>query len=117
MTNEEKARAIIQASELGDQYGSVDVVNELLVANIAKALDEAGKDSERLNALQENCWDLRCHDIPTGGGDADVGWTVVEHHIMKPFDRVIAESYRDDLREVIDQAIIKSMRSKDHEHG
>ena len=40
-------------------------------------------------AIEENCWDLRCIDIPTGGGDSDIGWIVVEHNQAEPKERTI----------------------------
>lgn len=43
-----------------------------------------------LRVMEQECWTLRCVDIQTGGGDADVGWEVVSHHQAKPHDRVIA---------------------------
>jgi len=43
-----------------------------------------------LAVMEKECWTLRCVDIPTGGGDADVAWDVVSHHMAKPHDRVIA---------------------------
>lgn len=46
--------------------------------------------NDLLDAMQAECWTLRCVDIPTGCGDADVVWEVVQHHMAKPHDRVIA---------------------------
>ena len=42
-----------------------------------------------LDVLEDNCWDLRCIDIPTGAGDADVGWNVIEHHMAPPKERIV----------------------------
>lgn len=42
-----------------------------------------------LQILEGNCWDLRCIDIPTGGGDADIGWNIVEHHMGPPKERIV----------------------------
>lgn len=39
--------------------------------------------------IEQNCWDLRCVDIPTGAGDADIGWQIVEHHMAPPKERVV----------------------------
>lgn len=47
------------------------------------------KALELFEALEVNCWDLRCIDIPTGGGDADVGWNVIEHHMAAPRERIV----------------------------
>ncbi|MGX9392523.1 hypothetical protein ACWX0K_20550 [Nitrobacteraceae bacterium UC4446_H13] len=46
--------------------------------------------NDLLLTMERECWSLRCVDIPTGGGDADVGWEVVGHHMAKPFERVVA---------------------------
>jgi hypothetical protein len=45
--------------------------------------------NDPLKILEENCWDLRCIDIPTGGGDADIGWNVIEHHMASPKERIV----------------------------
>ena len=47
-------------------------------------------EASLLRVMEQECWTLRCVDIQTGGGDADVGWEVVSHHQAKPHDRVIA---------------------------
>jgi hypothetical protein len=62
-------------------------------------------DTKRLDALAENSWDLRCFDMPTGAGDGDIGWRVIEHHMAKPYERTVAEVFRDDPRQAIDAAI------------
>lgn len=41
-----------------------------------------------LKWLEDNCYDLRCVDCPTGGDDSDVGWRVISHHMDKPNERV-----------------------------
>lgn len=67
--------------------------------------DAALKDAERINALIENSWDLRCTDLPTGGGDSNIGWQVIGHYMQAPNERVIAEVFHDDPRAAIDAAI------------
>lgn len=48
-------------------------------------------DKARLDEVESNCWDVRCYNIPIGGGDdADIGWEVIEHHMSKPHERQIA---------------------------
>jgi NTP pyrophosphatase (non-canonical NTP hydrolase) len=49
----------------------------------------ASNASDPLETLEGNCWDLRCIDIPTGGGDADIGWNIVEHHMGPPKERIV----------------------------
>lgn len=62
-------------------------------------------DSELLNALRDNSWDLRCVEAPTGGGDSDIGWIVIEHHMSAPTERIIGRSLRDEPREAIEDAL------------
>ena len=45
-----------------------------------------------LDALAANYWKLVPFDMPTGQGDADVGWRVIEFHETSPRERVIAET-------------------------
>lgn len=42
-----------------------------------------------LEIIEQNCWDLRCVSLPTGAGDADIGWEIVEHHMAPPKERII----------------------------
>lgn len=42
-----------------------------------------------LRELEERTCDLRCRNVPTGGGDFDVEWFVVEHHMAAPKEREI----------------------------
>ena len=58
-------------------------------------------DTQRLDALAKNYWDLRCFSM----SDDDVGWQVVEHHMAKPQERVVAEVFRDDPRQAINAAV------------
>lgn len=59
-------------------------------AAIRAAERERCAGPDLLAVMEKECWTLRCVDIPTGGGDADVAWDVVSHHMAKPHDRVIA---------------------------
>lgn len=42
-----------------------------------------------LTELEERCCDLRCRNVPTGGGDFDVEWFVIEHYEADPREREI----------------------------
>lgn len=42
-----------------------------------------------LTTIEDNCWDLRCVNVPTGGDDYDVGWRVIEHYMAHPNERII----------------------------
>ena len=47
-------------------------------------------------AMRENYWTLTPFDMPTGGDDCDIGWTVTENMMGKQAPRVIATHYGDD---------------------
>ncbi len=70
-----------------------------------KAEGSEPADTKRLDWLRDNSCDLRCFDMPTGAGDADIGWRVIEHHMAKPHERVVGEAFEDDPRKAIDAAI------------
>jgi hypothetical protein len=84
---------------------------------LSRRLDAAAKrfssDSDRLSAVADGSWDLRCFETPTGQGDADIGWRVIEHHMGKPHERIVGEAYTDDPRKAIDAAIAASMPETD----
>ena len=44
---------------------------------------------DKYKALEENDWDLRCVDIPSGGDDFSIAWQVIEHYMAKPRERII----------------------------
>jgi hypothetical protein len=60
-------------------------------------------DKERLDFVAAEYLHLIPFDMPTGQGDADVGWRALQSHMGKD-DAEIACVYTDDLREVIDAA-------------
>jgi hypothetical protein len=63
-----------------------------------------GEDSARLDALLHASWNLECFNMPTGGGDYEIGWRVFEHHESAPLKRTVAEVYEDNPRAAIDRA-------------
>ena len=46
-------------------------------------------DDKWLEIIEDNCWDIRCVNVPTGGDDYDVGWRVIEHYMAEPNERII----------------------------
>ena len=79
-----------------------------LAAKLAKAEAENKQlraDTKLLDAIQHESWDLRCFNIPTGGDDCDIGWSVIGHWQAEPHERVVAEIYHDDPRAAIRAAI------------
>jgi hypothetical protein len=43
---------------------------------------------EALKWLEDNSYDLRCENQPTGGDDYDIIWMVYSHHMAKPHHRI-----------------------------
>lgn len=70
-----------------------------------EAAQSETSDTDRLDALRDACWDLRCFSVPTGFGDGDVAWKVVGHWMSEPRERTIAEGWSDDPRVAIDAAM------------
>jgi hypothetical protein len=75
-----------------------------VVAALEAEVEVISKDKARLDYLQDESHDLCCFSIPTGGGDADIGWRVVGHWQAEPQERVVAEIWHDDPRAAIDAA-------------
>jgi hypothetical protein len=70
-------------------YDTAQKLLEYFVRCQAVSAPLASNASDPLETLEGNCWDLRCIDIPTGGGDADIGWNIVEHHMGPPKERIV----------------------------
>jgi hypothetical protein len=67
---------------------------------------ELQKDKDRLDALEQNFWDVRHGSHPIADtGDSSISLEIVGHWMDKPFERVIGENYSEDLRAAIDQAM------------
>jgi hypothetical protein len=71
---------------------------------------EDASDTALLNILADEYLDLRTFGMPTGQGDADVGWRVIQHHMGEPTERVVSEVYKDDPRSAIRAAIARLKR-------
>lgn len=64
---------------------------------------EIGRDSDRLDWLEDGCCDVRFRSEPIADtGDADTYCDIVEHHMREPKERVVGSSER--LRAAIDEA-------------
>jgi hypothetical protein len=64
------------------------------------------KDTQRLDALEGNFWDVRHHSAPLADtGDYTGGVEIVGRWMDKPHERVIGEDYNESLRAAIDQAM------------
>lgn len=82
-----------------------DYEADTLGDEMAKEIERLLEDRDFIDAISSEYWDVKCFDIPTGQGDADIGWVVVSHHMGKPCERKEAEVWHDDLRAVMRQAI------------
>ena len=74
------------------------------IAELEAEVARLKADSERLDAIASEYFSLEPFAI-SYGDDADVGWTVLQHHCGESGPRIIAMAYRDDLRAVIDEAM------------
>jgi hypothetical protein len=61
-------------------------------------------DTQLIDMLRQESMDLRCFDMPTGAGDADIGWKVIDFYMDQPKEREVAVVYHDDPREALRQA-------------
>lgn len=63
-------------------------------------------DKDRLDAIEGNCWDVRYSSSPNAdAGDSSIGIEIVGHYQGAPHVRVLGESYAENLRAAIDQAM------------
>jgi len=63
------------------------------------------KDAARLDWIQSEYIQVDTFAMPTGGDDADVGWTLKQWHCGERVPRLIHEHFKDDLRAAIDAAM------------
>jgi hypothetical protein len=68
---------------------------------LAHPTEQSREDAALLDWLREHSCDLRCIDAPTGAGDGDIHWVVIEHYMSAPHEREIGRAYDDDPREAI----------------
>jgi len=63
-------------------------------------------DTALLDAVQRNHWKVAPTDQPTGGGDADIGWYVLEEDMAAPSGlRIVHEHATDNVREALTAAL------------
>jgi hypothetical protein len=63
------------------------------------------RDAEMLDFIAAEYLDLVAFAMPTGAGDADVGWKLIKHHEGKKGAVEVGIAYRDDPREAISAAM------------
>lgn len=61
------------------------------------------RDSELLEIINDNCWDVR-YLSSSNGDDCDVGIEIVGHYMAKPHERVLGENWNQNLRAALEQA-------------
>lgn len=89
------------------KYHHDDTVTDLQakVARLEAENKSLREDRDFIDAISNEYWDVKCFDIPTGQGDADIGWVVISHHMAEPRERKEAEVWQDDLRAAVRQAL------------
>ncbi|EPK5820820.1 hypothetical protein L4Z93_000916 [Pseudomonas aeruginosa] len=80
------------------------------LADEAQALREEvaalRRDKARLDAIEDNCWDVRHGSSSNAAaGDSSIGIEIVGYYQGAPHIRVLGESYTENLRAAIDQAM------------
>lgn len=64
------------------------------------------RDSELLDAIEGECWDVRFLSSPNGdAGDSSISIEIVGHFMAEPFERVVGEDYSENLRAALEQAM------------
>ncbi|NIK50310.1 hypothetical protein [Xanthomonas arboricola] len=85
--------------------GQIDEVLGALALAWPTAVPVDGlRDAERIDAIAREYWRLDPIEIPTGAGDADVGWRVSQF-VMPNRIQFVAEVFVDDPRQAIDAAM------------
>lgn len=101
----EQRKAIRWAARATSNLATREALMSLLAAHPGQPEPRAEvTDTQRLDWLRDETCDLRCIDVPTGGGDSDVRWVVLQHHMSKPHEREIGRSATEEPREAIDAA-------------
>jgi hypothetical protein len=70
------------------------------VERLRAELDEA---KALLRYIEDQSRDVRCVNVPTGGGDADIEWVVIAHYMAEPREREIGYGW------TVEDAIIGAM--------
>lgn len=95
---EEKEGGWVKASD----YDALLAERDALVASSAKWK----RDSELLNAIETECWDVRFLSTPNAdAGDSSISIEIVGHFMAAPCERVVGENYNENLRAALEQAM------------
>lgn len=93
------------------EWLDVFVEKALRLSPTKAAVTSADVDETRLDFLASEYLHLVPFEMPTGGGDADVGWRVLQSHIGKGDVEIVAV-YADDPRRAIDNAMLALTKSE-----
>lgn len=90
LSERDAATARAEAAEARcDLFDTQAAAAKVMAANAEAQRDAARAEAALLSAIENRCWDVRCVDVPTGGGDSDVAWVVIEHHMAPPRERQV----------------------------
>ncbi|HHM6284428.1 TPA: hypothetical protein ACRM20_005270 [Pseudomonas aeruginosa] len=77
-----------------------------LIRELQKEVAALRRDKARLDAIEDNCWDVRYGSSSNAdAGDSSIGIEIVGYYQGAPHIRVLGESYTENLRAAIDQAM------------
>ncbi|ELI9044526.1 hypothetical protein ACV367_16495 [Pseudomonas aeruginosa] len=77
-----------------------------LIRELQKEVEALRRDKARLDAIEDNCWDVRYGSSSNAdAGDSSIGIEIVGYYQGAPHIRVLGESYTENLRAAIDQAM------------
>lgn len=83
-------------------YEALLAERDALIASSAKWK----RDSELLDAIEGECWDVRFLSSPNGdAGDSSISIEIVGHFMADPCERVVGENYSENLRAALEQAM------------
>ncbi|MGC3097892.1 hypothetical protein ACPTKS_00940 [Pseudomonas aeruginosa] len=100
----------LQCPDCGAVKGHVADADYAKLEAEAQALREEvaalRRDKARLDAIEDNCWDVR-HGSSSNAdaGDSSIGIEIVGYYQSAPHIRALGESYTENLRAAIDQAM------------
>lgn len=102
----EALKAADGKSHLDDWYGCylhAKHARTLAAAYRSKAeeCERVRGDADLLDFIQKESMTLESFDIPTGGGDSDIGWRILQWYMGEDKAREIAVVYEDDARAAI----------------
>lgn len=94
---------------LGQQIadaGKREIAYRAEIDQLRAEVEALRKDKARLNAIEQERWDVRFLSSPNGdAGDSSISIEIVGHFMAEPCERVVGENYSENLRAALDQAM------------